>query len=279
MSNRGILQSKERWRYFKPTIATAGTSGLVQPWFDDSFGYGYQFGRYVLDPDTNFVTCEMQFEAVGATTLGEGAAYVFRLPIPARRPVIADPVTRNCPIPIGVGMCYLPGAVMPNANTQCTATLADAYDSLQDEEDHWCQLYAPNILSWGTATHASGTTVTVTHQAGFAMNARDIEITPTNGGYSVAQAFPVVQTASITTTAFQIGNRANTAPAASQTFSWKIRAEPASGQTGAVVGPGTLSGSDRIGCVPWDWSRFNAGFGPYPVIFINVSYEAGQEGR
>lgn len=276
MSNRGILQAKERWRYFKPTIAVAGTSGLVQPYFDESAGYQFQFGRYVLDPDTNFVTCEMQFEAILATTFGEGAAYVFRLPVPARRPVTADPVTRNCPIPIGVGMCYMAGAVAPNANIPCTATLADAFDSLQDEEDHWCQLYAPYILSWGSGSTATQP-YSFNHRAGFAVNARDVEITLKDSTLSAAQSCLCVTATS--STQITVRNRAGSAPSGTMTFDWKVRAEPPSGQAGALVGPGTVSGADRVGCVPWDWTRFNNAFTPLPVIFINVSYEAGQEGR
>lgn len=274
MTNRGLLAAREQWKYYRPVCATAGSSGLVQPSFDAgptlANGNPYQFGRYVRDPDTNFVTAEIQFATVGATTLGEGAAWVFSLPVPARRTVELDASTRNCPVPIGTGLCYWSFVPVPNANVPCIVTLADAFPSLAGGEDSWVQLYAPYILSWGSESTRSGTDA-VTARAGFPVNARDVEIVQTNGALTAAQSCPVVTTSSDTT--FTVRNRAGSAPGSAWTFDWKIRAEPPAGQTGALVGPGTVSAADRIGCVPWDWSRFTS-LGPFGNVFIQLGYEA-----
>lgn len=261
MSNRGILRSNERWQYFKPLAHVAGTGSETQPVLNDIDGTTYQNGRWVRDPDTNYVTVQMQIVLVGTgATAGSGGPLLLRLPTPARRAIELD-ANRNCPIPLGTGMCYL-SVIAPFVNVPVVPTLADRYASLGGNEDSWIQLYAPYVVSWGTLTGTgTGANQSVAHRAGFAVDARDVELVPTSTAQSSASGlFAVIATDSTNIT---VASRTAGSISASQTISWKVRAEPPTGQTGALVSPTT----------PFDWSRFTI-FGPYPNLFVQLGYEA-----
>lgn len=268
MTNRGVLRSNERWQFFKPRLAIAGTGGETQPVLKDVDGTTYNNGTYVRDPETNYVTAQMQIAFVSESdgagghvdpTIGSGGPYVMRLPVPARRRVEID-ANRRCPIPLGRGMCYL-SFVAPLINVPVVPMLADKYLSLGGAEDSWIQFAAPYVLSWGTESWSSGTSYTVTHKAGYTPSAYDIEIVQTDTVIASNNGQLVVTATDATT--FTVRNRAGTAPSSATGFNWKIRGEPPTGQNGLLVSP----------TVPFDWTRYNY-LGPYPNLFVQFGYEA-----
>ncbi len=257
--NRGVLSGLTPgvWQRYKPQLLCAGSGGETQPVLDDTGSTLYQTGQYLLRP-TGSIVVEVQLQFIGTFSLGTGSAYVISLPVPARR--ITGPNT-SCPIPIGTGMTYISFATSPtsvNVNCDVVPTLADPFASLSGDEDRYFQAYSPNIIDWGSSAIAGGTSsIAVTHKAGYAFNPEDIEITFTN---SSANAWYPPYVSNITSTQFTVNSRSPNA-ASNAGFSYKIRGEPPSGSTGALMSP----------TVPWDWSRCT-GLTPFGNFFFHLQY-------
>lgn len=259
--NTGVIsnQGRDNWRVYRPQMLCAANGAVTHPSLVESADVGggvYQqtqkpFGRWTIDED-GLVTAEIMAELIGAATVGSGTAYVWSLPVKARRPLPGEAMAA----PLGTGMSYFSFLPAPNVNVLCVPTLADPWSSLGGAEDFYCQMIAPYVLSWGTDTVTSGASgVTTNHRCGFAVSAYDIEVVPTDADLGTGSPYHYIS--SITSTQMTIAHR--TTATADHALSWKVRAEPSS----AYVGPS----------VPWDWSRFSSA-GPFGNFFIQLSYEA-----
>ena len=258
--NTGVIanQGRDNWRVFQPEMLCAANGAVTHPAIIESASGSQQspFGRWTIDED-GLVTAEIQFSFVGTTSIGSGSAYVWRLPVKARRLLPGAAVAYPC----GSGLSYFSFASPsgnPNTNVSCVPTLANPWTSLAGAEDFYCQMIAPYVLSWGTDTVLSGTAgITTNHRCGFAVAAYDIEVTATDADIGVASPYHYI--ANLTSTQMLIGHRTNAT--ADFALSWKVRGEPTT--DGAFVSP----------TMPWDWSRFTD-LGPFGNFFIQLSYEA-----
>lgn len=264
MTNVGVITNSRLGQpsYFKPEVLCAANGAVTHPTFPERISgqahINYGFGRWSIDED-RIVTVEMQTQFIDDATLGSGSAYVWRLPVPARRAKGYG----SDPTPIGEGMCYW-STVAPFSNVTCIATLADPWTSLGGNEDSYCQLYAPWRLDWGTFTIASGaTTAVVNHRSGYAFSESDLEVLIPAGDTGLLTTKPWLLANSISSTQVTFGVRVAT-DAATDSIGYKVRGEPPTGQGGANVSP----------TVPWDWSRFDPATGPFGNIFLQLSYPA-----
>ena len=252
------------WNYYTIDLKCAGTGGETQPYLDrKQFNEGNptQYGRFQQDLDTGWVNGQVQIQFVAASTIGAGSAYVLSLP----RPVVRAFPGKADPTPIGKAMCYWSGSWASgqrNSNLPCIVTAADPFVSLNGLEDRWAQIYAPEILSQGTATIINGTqTITVAHDLGYAFNAVDVEYNCTSSNVASTNAF--VSVTAVTSSDLTFGTR-NNATSPGLDISWKVRARVGmpTGSTGALVSP----------TVPWAWSQFTS-LGPFGNIFVKLGYE------
>jgi hypothetical protein len=261
--NTGTIsnQGRDNWRVYRPSMLCAANGAVTHPVVQEA-GSGVQlspFGRWTIDDD-GLVTAEIMVQFIGSTTIGSGSAYVWSLPVKARRGLPGAAVA----YPLGTGMSYFSfaGGADPRSNVQCIPTLADPWTSLGGAEDFYCQMIAPYVLDWGTGTIGTGSpSVTVNHRAKYAFSAQDVEIIPTDAS-TIPTTSPYLYVTGISSTQMTVSNRGATAPSGSgATFSWKVRGEPPA--NGAYVSP----------TVPWDWSRFTS-LGPFGNFFIQINYEA-----
>ena len=253
MTNYGIAPNTAlgAWKYYFMDIKTAGSGGETQPFFDPYDGT-YQYGRYQQDIGTGWVNAQIQVAFVGATTVGSGSAYVFRLPKPFVRPVPGQASY----IPIGYAMCYWSYSTnfdVPNHNMPCIALPADPYASLGGQEDYYCQVMAP--YTWDQNSFnipTSSSNVTFGHELGKTPNMQDISIVfnTTSSNASTPHWISAASSSSIT-----LNLRANYS-GAQTTHYYKLETD------GGIVSP----------IVPWKWANFTT-FSPYGNIFIQLSYQ------
>lgn len=260
--NRGALAGliPTTWKTYKPQVLAVGQnadqSGLTQPFFDTTGGK-FQFGRYMRLND--LIVVQIQTSGVGVnTTWGVGDAYVWSLPIPARRAV---PGVASL-LPIGEAMCYI-STTEPYPNVPCAATLADPWPSLNGTQDNYLQLYATQCTSWGSETAWTSTSArTVTHYLGRTPLASDITVTSTAYAGSGNTNPWYVDTIGGSTFAVHTWSDISMTAGAGA-FSWKIIAEPLTGQGGNLVGP----------FVPFNWAARTSFLAPFGNIFIELAYE------
>lgn len=270
--NRGQLigSTQPQIQFYEPTIVCAANSGTpTNPSLTRIDGHTYQFGRFVqINPALVYVEIQLQFlgaQADSTGSVGSGGAYCFSLPpeFPLKRTNPGQ--IERVPISPGTGMCYLSfgSAAKPDVNVECVPVPADPWVTLNGQEDSYFSLMAPHCLDWGTFTMANGAApYTVTHGLGYAFSAYDLETlvmtntTPTN-------AFWPVNVPTVTTADFTVQSQNAAGPSGTtQAAAWKVRAEPPTGQAGALVGP----------AVPWDWTKVSA-ITPFGNFFVTLLYE------
>lgn len=236
MTNKGLIPgiTPDGWRTYQPkqVIASDTPGGITQVILDDVFN-PYQFGRYNLI-DKRLCIVQMNMSVLGNTTLGAGGSYAWQLPFPALR--LRQRTAE--PIPIGRGMAYISfgDANTPDLCTPLVLTLADPFTSLGGQEDRFFQALCPYVTDWGSGTIANGQAAkTQTHHANLTPNAQDIEVVWLGGG-AVTILKPSPRISAITSTTFDISTPAQNTGAALD-FNYKIRAEPPTGQQGALASP------------------------------------------
>jgi hypothetical protein len=267
--NKGLVTglNTDTWRYYTPKMIVAGNAGgLTQPIASGlgpiNFG---NFARYHV-VEKRFCIVEFQYTTVDVGTLGSGGSYAWNLPLPARR-WSGDQQAGGSPsgCVIGSGMAYITFAnvgVVPNINIPLAVTLADPFISLAGDQDSYFQAYAPYITDWGTDTVVGGSnTKTTNHTIGFAFNAQDITLNflDANTGLTASE----LQLTSITSTQFTIIIRGANASAGGSSYSYKIRAEPPTGQQGALCSP----------TVPYDAASKTSLLSPFASWHFAMIYE------
>lgn len=265
--NRGIFPglNPDGWRDYLPVWKCVGNLGdtITQPIANDlgSQRPRFVFGRYNI-LDKRLVVAEMMITLVGAAAGGIGPAYVWSLPFPAKRWTGDGAVS---PVPIGHGMTYwsFVNSAVPWAGLPAVPTLADPFPTLAGQEDSYFQAFAPYGYDQGEATiNAGATDTTETHGFDYAPAARDIQFVVSDGGaIGVANGRWLFPDA-IGADTFDI-NAHGSVGASDVDISWKIRAEPKTGQYGALVRP------------QWPFpSTYSSSLGgPFLSFFFQVIYE------
>lgn len=260
MSNKGVLSGVTPgvWQRYKPRMKCVGGT---DPVLDDTGAIQIITGQWLYQPNGTILAM-VQVEFLGSNfSIGSGGPYAFSLPYPAHRAAALPDGT--CPVPLGdLGMCYFSFAApagLPNVNIEVVPTLANPHASL-DDADYWFQAYAPFILDWGTftAVAADGGATVVNHKAGFAFDPSDFSYVTTS---SNAQGTANCWLTSITSTQFTFNTRAALGAGTTLDVAYKIRAEPPSGATGALISP----------TVPLAWSRVT-NLGPFGNFFFQLEY-------
>lgn len=230
---RGLLAGLQTtaWRTYLPAFAVAkyGTpTPLAQ-------GNGLAVGRYI-NLNNRLIAFQIQTTMGTGYSAGAGDAYVWSLPVPAARAFPTGPTI------IGQAINY--HAVTGDAyNDYAPVALADPFTSLAGDENSWCQLWAPQSMTYGTTSIAgTATSATVTHDQACTPSAADIQIrmTAVSGAAGANSAHWYITTIGATT--FQLNVKG--APGAGETISyaWKIRGAPTSTGNGSttpwLVNPG-----------------------------------------
>lgn len=258
MSNRGVIGGVAPgvWQRYKPKIKCVGGTDPVlddpSPLGQTGIGGGatinFQTGQWLLQPN-GLILAMVQLQMITPSTVGSGGPYAISLPYPAHRLALSD---GTCPIPIGWGMSYLSFTPAPQVNVEVVPTLANPHASL--EPDMWFQAYAPYCLDWGSGGTSGATSNNVGHDLGYAWNPEDLELTFTAAANN---AWWPTYIDNITTTAFNIISRGPNF-AAGFAYGWKVRAEPTSGASGALIGP-TVPFAQQTG-------------GPFSTFFFQLEY-------
>lgn len=252
MSNKGVISGLTPgvWQRYRPRMICVGGTDPNQT---DAGDIRFQTGQWLFHPpDTIEAIIQTQLLATGGQ--GSGGPYAISLPYPGRRAVAGNPDYT----PIGNGHVYF-SQVAPVVNVDVTPTLANPSTAL-DDPDTWCVAYASQIIDWGTFSLSSAS-VTVNHKAGFAFNPEDLILT---AGSSAGNAWHPPYVDGITSSQFVVHTRNNsTSPSSAVSYSYKIRAFPPSGASGALISP----------TVPWDWSRVTS-LGPFGNFFFRLTYPA-----
>lgn len=261
MSNKGVLAgvAPSVWQRYKPRIKCVGGTDPVlddpSPLGQTGTGGGatiqFQTGQWLLQPN-GLIEVMVQIQFLTNGTIGSGGPYAFSLPFPAHRMALSD---GTCPIPIGWGMSYLSFLPAPQVNVEVVPTLADPHPSL--EPDMWFQAYAPYCVDWGTITNgSSNNTITVSHNLGFAFDPRDLDIA---WGTSMANAWWPQVITSVSSTDFVVASRGSGTPnIPAGTGYYKVRADPPSGASGALISP----------TVPFAQQTT----GPFSTFFFQLEY-------
>jgi hypothetical protein len=200
---------------YRGTVIQSGTNAVL-----------YNWARHNVDLE-GMVNAQYQFSTIGSFSEGSGAdAWVFRLPVPARRLILDD----RDEYPLGTAMAYR-SFVEPYMNVNCTPVLADpAWPQIRrTEADSWFQIAVPYCLAQGTGTitgtAGTGETVTVSHTLGYTPKAYDIQIVGTDTGPFASAAAGMFYVTNIDTDSFDVGCF-NVNSGGSLPFSYKIMAEP-----------------------------------------------------
>lgn len=263
--NRGLLVGLEQpqIQFYKPTMICANNGGaLTDPDLTQVDGHSFQYGRYLLVAPA-LVYVEVQIQLLGAQggstgALGSGGVWCISLPdeYPLKR-AVPGAIDRSVLSPAS-GMCYLSfgSATTPDVNVEAVPVAADPWSSLNGREDRYFSAMVPYILDFGTAPGVAGATQTVTHDAGFAFDPRDLVNIWTADSSNNALCATAIT--SVTSTTFVQTNHSNGIPASW----WKVRAEPPTGQAGALISP----------TVPWGWDKVTS-ITPFGNLFFTLLYE------
>lgn len=231
MANVGVQSglAPSTWREYEPQLLCAANGAVTHP---DLGTTPTRQGRYIeLD---GLVMAQVKIvSSISGTSAGSGDCYVVSLPVPAARPFTGSHV-------IGQGFPYR-AVTGVSYEWVCVATLADQWTSLNGEWDSYCQFATPWTMLIGSETiSASATSITVTHDLGYAPDASDIEVNLTQapGGSGATSRWPLV-ISSITSSQFKASSLGGgTMSTTTQTMEWKIRAEPKSATSGSwLIGP------------------------------------------
>jgi hypothetical protein len=253
VTNKGVISGLTPgvWQRYKPRMICIGGT---DPNTSDAGDIRFQTGQWLFQPpDTIEAIIQTQLLTTGGQ--GSGGPYAISLPYPGAR--LSQPNTPDY-TPIGNGHVYF-SQVVPVVNVDVTPTLANPSAAL-DDPDYWCTAYASQIIDWGTFS-LNAASVTVNHKAGFAFSPEDLTM---SAGNSAGNAWHPPYVDTITSTQFTVHTRNNsTSPTTAVSYSYKIKAFPPSGASGALLSP----------TVPWDWSRVTA-LGPFGNFFLRLTYRA-----
>lgn len=262
MTNKGLLADEgvDAWTYTTLDLKAVAASGTpTDPTLSTLGDPQYNWCRYTIDPSTGTCVAQYQFQTIDAAASqfdpGTGDAWVFRLPVPARRLGVG--------VPIGTAMAYR-SFNPPLTNIKCVPQLADeSWPQLRSDPDSWFQVavpygtYIPPTATI-TGTSGSGESVTLAHEMPFTPKAYDFEVVSVTPGPTAGGApFSIegINSTQYTVIAFNI------TAGVDWDFNVRIVAEPPTG--GGWVGP-------RL---PFKWQSYFASGGEMGNLFIRLRYE------
>jgi hypothetical protein len=167
---------------------------------------------------------------------GETFSWIFTLPYPANR------ASGGADLPIGTALLWQGPSANPAPLMLGQISLADPNLpwASQGEEDKHCQVFLQNMVAYGTASQASGSTgVTVAHGLPGTPNAFDFNLVMTNTPSTNPQ-WASIQNIGATTFDIIVKASSTTTPA---TFAWSCKPFPGSSLF-------QLLGTGR----PWNWA-------------------------
>lgn len=267
--NRGLLPglNEDGWRRYDPEWIIAGviSASRQQPKVDtqnaaSQWSSGKPFGRYLVCDGGAYVVVEIQLSMTGNTSIGAigdpADAYLFSLPIPARRWTGEGAPSYA---PLGLAMSYWNLDTPSQNTTPMTITLADPYASIPGRENNYIQCYCPELKAWGTGALASASASPSFSGNGSPVNlyAEDIEVIFTDA-VNITSGAGLAAITSTTQGGFTVQTLGGTAGAG---FHWTYKGKSPGG-AGALLSPG----------MPWDWLR-TVSTGPFGNIFLQCGYE------
>lgn len=267
--NRGSLlgSTQPQIQFYEPTMICAANSGTpTHPSLTRVDGHSYQFGRFVqLSPSLVYVEIQLQFlgaQADSTGAVGSGGVYCISLPpeFPLKRTNPGQ--IERTPLSPGTGMSYLSfgSASVPDVNVECVPVAADPWATLNGQEDSYFSAMVPYGVEWGSNSIGAALTVsTINHPLGYAFNAYDVDTVTFKATSTQAIQHPYIDT--ITTTQFNVNVR-QIPSTNGVNFDYKVRAEPATGQAGALMSP----------TMPWDWTKVTS-ITPFGNFFFTLLYE------